>query len=141
MAFTASLDGRTATKNFVVTIKDPCKRAIFETTPNPMSLMTIVMPSVASTDQTVKIWTDVERIDSVACPITATLAPSKLFMTLASNFSKVTVNASQILLPTDVGIHTFTLTVNELNWSASVTQKTYSFDVRIECDVTALNVD
>lgn len=62
-------------------------------------------------------------------------------MSLASDFTKVSVDANQIVLPTDVGTHTFILTVNELNWSASVTQKTYTFDVLIECNVASLNVD
>jgi hypothetical protein len=142
MILTAVLDTQTITSPFKVTILDPCKRAVFETTPAPMSLMNILMPSVALTDQTIKIWTDVERTSAVSiCPITATLAPNKAWMSLAGNFSKVTVNANNILLPTDVGTHSFTLTVNELNWSAFVLQKTYSFNVLIECNASALSVN
>ena len=62
-------------------------------------------------------------------------------MSLAADFTKVTVDADQITLPTHVGTHTFTLTVDELNWSASVTQQTYTFDVLIECNVASLSVD
>ena len=94
MVFTATVDGQTATSTFDVEIFDPCRSAIFETSPNPMSLMNIVMPTTGLTDQTVKVWTDIERLSAPnICPITATLAPSKAFMSLAADFSKVTVDA------------------------------------------------
>ena len=142
MVLTAVLDTQTITSSFVVTILDPCKRAVFETTPAPMTQMNIMMPSVASTDQIIKIWTDVERLSAVSiCPITATLTPSFAWMSLAGDFSKVTVNANNIVLPTHVGTHSFTLTVNELNWSANVAQKTYTFNVLIECNATSLTVN
>ena len=62
MVLTAVVDAQTITSPFIVTILDPCKRAIFETTPAPMVQMNIMMPTTGLTDQAVKIWTDVERI-------------------------------------------------------------------------------
>ena len=84
--------------------------------------MTIVMPASDTATQTVKIYTDVERATpTVICPITATLTPSAAYISLSANFATISVNKSLIVLPTNIGTFTYTLTVNSLNWSGSVT--------------------
>jgi hypothetical protein len=45
MTLTATLDSATQISSFTVVIKDPCKRSIFETSPNPLLTMNISMPS------------------------------------------------------------------------------------------------
>ena len=60
MTLTAVVDAQTTVSSFTVIIKDPCKRAVFQTTPAPLSDMTMNMPSTGTQTQTVKIYTDVE---------------------------------------------------------------------------------
>ena len=57
--------------------------------------------------------TDVEiNYQIIMCPFTVwtTLTPSTLYISSAANI--ITVDATEILLPTDLGTHTFTLTVD-----------------------------
>jgi hypothetical protein len=49
MTLTANLDSATVTNNFIVKIIDPCIRAIFETSPNPLATMTVTMPTAGPT--------------------------------------------------------------------------------------------
>jgi hypothetical protein len=113
MTLTAIVDAQTTTNAFTMIIMDPCKRAIFETTPAPILMMTITMPSSGPTTQTVKIYTDVERATSpaVICPITGVLSPSTKPWISFTN-PTITINHGAITLPTDIGQHTFTFTVD-----------------------------
>lgn len=61
--------------------------------------------------QAVKIWTDLERANSIICPITATLTPSFAYITLAADFKTILVDGSKATDP-DNGLHTMTLTVD-----------------------------
>ena len=113
MTLTSVVNAQTNVASFTVVIKDPCKRSIFETSTNPLSTMTITMPSGGSTTQTVKVWTDVERATSpaVICPITGVLAPgTKAWISFAN--PTVSVDHTQITLPTDIGTHAFTITAD-----------------------------
>jgi len=49
MTMTHTIDGVSATATFTVILKDPCKRAVFQTSPNPILPMTITMPSAGPT--------------------------------------------------------------------------------------------
>jgi hypothetical protein len=60
MTLTAVVDGKTAIASFTVIIKDPCSRAVFLTSPAPLTNMTVTTPSAATTTQTVTIMTDVQ---------------------------------------------------------------------------------
>jgi hypothetical protein len=44
---TATVDGKTATANFDIVIKDPCSTAVFETSPTGLVNMTVILPSFA----------------------------------------------------------------------------------------------
>ena len=83
--------------------------------------MTINVPSSATSTQAFFIKTDVElAYPLIACPIIATLTPSAAYINLAPDFKTISVNASLMVLPTDLGTHPFTLTVNSGNFSGSV---------------------
>lgn len=56
---TSTVNGQTVTANFSVVIEDPCKTAVFQTFPAPLSTMYISIPSVAITTKTFVILTDV----------------------------------------------------------------------------------
>ena len=58
---------------------------------------------------------------SIVCPITATLIPTKAYITLSGDFTTISVNASQIVV-SDFGANTFTLTVDSANFAANVPQ-------------------
>ena len=83
--------------------------------------MNLSIPSSLISTQTVAIKTDVELVyPLIACPIIATLTPSAAYINLAPDFKTISVNASLMVLPTDLGTHPFTLTVNSGNFSGSV---------------------
>jgi hypothetical protein len=67
---------------------------------------------------------------TIVCAITATLSPAKAYIALSGNFAAISVNAA-LISGSDRGTNTFTLTVNSANFSATVAQKTYNFDVII----------
>jgi len=54
------------------------------------------------------------------CPITAAMTAGSVFVNLSGDYATITVDKSKIILPTDIGTHTFTLIVNEQNWSSNV---------------------
>lgn len=77
--------------------------------------------------EAVRILTDFELANPhIVCPITAVLTPAKPYLTLASDFTSISLNGSQAS-DTDVGIHFFTLTVNSLRFPGNVAQATYTF--------------
>jgi hypothetical protein len=89
--------------------------------------------------QPVKIYTDVERAHpAIICPIVATLLPSKLFIILSTNYDLISVIESQITIPSDYGSHSFSLTVDSLDFADIVVQQIYSFSVTIKCEIFAL---
>ena len=132
------MDGLTTAANFSVTIDDPCKTAVFQTSPAPLTTMAVNMPSSATSTQTVVIKTDVELAHpTIVCPFTATnLIPAAAFISLSANI--ISVNASLISSPGDFGTHSFTLTAISSNFSGAVATQAYSFDVVIDCSVTSL---
>ena len=75
---------------------------------------------------------------TIVCPITAGLSPSPGYITIGGSSSTIDVNRSLLVYPTDLGPHSFVLTVNSLNFSATVAQITYSFNVIVSCGVTSL---
>jgi hypothetical protein len=93
---TATVAGQTTTANFSIIIDDPCKTAVFQTSPAPLSTMTVNMPSSTISTQTIVIKTDVELAHSaIVCPFTATnLTPAAVFISLSANI--ISVNASLI---------------------------------------------
>ncbi len=74
------------------------------------------------------------------CPIIATLTPLVAYISLSADYSTISVDTSVVMQPTDYGTHLFTLTVNSANFSSSVLQQNYNFNVIIACIVTSLAV-
>ena len=85
--------------------------------------------------QPVKILTDVEQTYSIVCPITAVLAPSKPFMILKPDFTLLSLDGNATS-QSDIGIHTFTLTVSFPNF-VSVAAVTYSFKADLQLCVVS----
>ena len=52
----------------------------------------------------------------------------------------LTVNHASIVLPTQLGTHPFTLTVDSTPWPGDVTDAVFNFNVIIKCTVTDLAV-
>jgi hypothetical protein len=104
--------------------------------------MVIDMTNPTQLTQSVTIFTDRQRADSsIVCPITANLAPadtSNTFASLSSNFDLITVSTEHITTPLHYGSHSFTLTVNSLDYSSDVAPQTYTFNVIIKCSVSSL---
>ena len=122
MTLTALVDSKTASAAFTVIIKDPCSRAVFQTNPAPLADMTVTMPSAATSTQAVSIKTDVQNsYPAIVCGISGALTPAAAYISLSGDSSTISVNAANISLPTDIGTHTFTLTVNSLLYSSTVT--------------------
>jgi len=87
--------------------------------------------------QTVKILTDVEQANpSIVCPITAVLTPAKSYISVSSDYSSIILDGSKAS-DADVGLHTFTLTVNSKLFSALVTQVTFTFVVEFKACVVS----
>jgi hypothetical protein len=103
--------------------------------------MVFEITNPTQSEQAVKIYTDIEKEhSSIVCPITATLSPSKVFISFSTNYDKISILEAQITKPEDIGVHEFTLTVNSPNFSASVAQKTYNFSVTLKCTITDLQI-
>ena len=110
---TATVDGKTSTASYTVIIKDPCSTATFETNPAGLVTMIMNMPRSAALTQMIIIKTDVEiNYPTIMCPfaVWTTLTPLALYISSAANI--ITIDATQILLPTDLGTHTFTMIVD-----------------------------
>ena len=134
------MNGKTASANFNVIIKDPCSIAVFETNPAGLVNMTINAPSVATSTQTVVIKTNVQLTNSaIVCPFIVTnMTPSAAYMSLSAN--TISVNTALISLPGNLGTQTFTITVVSANFPATVSQKTYTLNVVLTCAVTSLTI-
>lgn len=87
--------------------------------------------------QAVKILTDVEQANpSIVCPISAVLTPAKPYISVSSDYSSIILDGSKAS-DADVGLHTFTLTVNSKLFSALVTQVTFTFVVEFKACVVS----
>lgn len=139
---TGIVDGKIATTNFDVFIKDPCSTSTFELDPNPITDFAMLMTYMTTEVQTwpVKIWTDVERATGIVCPVTCDLQPVLPYMTLSADCTMLTLDGSQAS-DLDVGIHNMELTVDNSIFDAThpthtVNTAVYPFIV----DLTACEV-
>ena len=81
--------------------------------------------------------TDVEQANpSIVCPITAVLTPAKPYLSVSTDYSSIILDGSKAS-DADVGVHTFTLTVNSKLFSALVTQESYNFVVDLKACVVS----
>ena len=122
-------------------ISNPCSAAVFQTTPAPLVNMSVTMLSLAIFPQTVTIKTDVENNNpNIVCSIIVTLSPAAAFISLSGDYKIIALNAALIALPSDIGTHTFVLTVFSADFPGAVTQQTYTFNVLIFCSVTSITL-
>jgi len=70
-----------------IILKDPCERAVFEVSPNPFSNIEVTVPSMNSVNTPFKVWTDVERLYSLVCAITASFTTTYSPITVASPYA------------------------------------------------------
>ena len=73
------------------------------------------------------------------CPFTiTTITPSAAYMSLSAN--TISVDTALISLPGNLGTQTLTITVVSANFPATVSPKTYTFNVVVTCAVTSLTI-
>jgi len=99
--------------------------------------MTVVIPASGILTQTYSITTDFTKTDpSIICNFKATLSPTAVYIALSPDSLTILLDQSKIVLPTDIGIHTFSITINSLEFYATVPPKILTFFVKIECTIT-----
>jgi hypothetical protein len=105
--------------------------------------MPILTPSAVITPQTYTITTDQTLLDAtVICNLSASLGPAVLppYISLSPDGQTISVDASQISLPSDIGPHTFTLTIVSVDNFLTVSDLPINFDVIITCTVSSFTV-
>ena len=94
--------------------------------------MTIVVPATGTELQTYTITTDVTQSNSsVLCNMAAVLTPAANYISLSADFRTITVDKANIVLPTDLGTHLFSIAIDSVNFSGTVSTKTLPFNVVI----------
>lgn len=116
-----------------LTIVDPCSSAVFQTTPNPFTDMTIVMPQSTTITQAFHIMTDVELLyPGYHCPISASFITSWVADSVVSSTERYQVSTSSITLPADIGTRLVTIRIRSLDYpTTQVAAVQYSFNVII----------
>ena len=126
------MDGHTISQTYDVFIKDPCSTSTFEIDPHPLIDMGFTMYYATTETQTqpVKIWTDVERMYGIVCPIKATITGDGVdqYLFLNGALDEILLDG-QFASDLDVGLHTITLTVDNEIFDTQVPQQTYTFIV------------
>jgi hypothetical protein len=67
-----SVAGSIQTANVTVTLVDPCQNAVFQTSPNPFSDVTVVVPGTTTISTLYHVFTDVENSTGIICPNNST---------------------------------------------------------------------
>lgn len=62
--------------------------------------------------------------------------PAAAFVSYDDSTMTYTVDESLVTLPSDIGLHTFTIYIDSVEYAASVAQVTRTFNVNIVCTVT-----
>lgn len=137
---TATVNSKTASSTFTIIIQDPCKRAIFDAT-NPFTLITVTMPTAGPTTSNKAVLTDLSVPYSITCDWTGVISPTKSWIAYSNVTKTITVTHGNITLPGELGTHNFSITVDSAAWAPNVTDKVYTFDVLITCDVSTLTVN
>jgi hypothetical protein len=131
------------TDTLTLTIKDPCKYATFEITPNPFTNVVITLPASNLVDTPFTVYTDKERINpSIHCATKVTFVntPAWAPINVIDPWLKHQINPNLFVLPTDLGVHTIQAKVESYTWPTFVTSKTLTFTVTVVCTVTEFAV-
>ena len=73
---------------------------------------------------------------SIVCALTAVLTPFKTYINYSSG--TISLNANNLVAPTDVGTTIFTITVTSSTYPSTVTQSTKTFNVIVTCTVSSV---
>ena len=69
----------------------------------------------------------------------ATLTPAAAYISLSTDFQTISVNKANVVLPTDIGTHPFTITIDSVNYPGPVTTKILNFNVDVVCIVSSFS--
>jgi len=134
----ASVDGVAASASFQVDILDPCRRAIFQTKAAPISDMLLIRDFDTILTQTFSVLTDIELYYGIHCDYVASLVTSPSYVTLSG--TKISADASLTTFA-DCGVKPVTVNVVSLLWPASVSSKSYTFNLTIQqCLATTMTL-
>jgi len=81
-----------------------CINAVFETSPSPFSDIVVNMPTT-SYNVPFKVYTDIERLYSMVCPIIATFTTSYAAVNVSTPYSNISVSPGSITVPSAYGTH------------------------------------
>ena len=134
MTLQATVDAQTITAIFNVEVSDPCKRAVFEPATNPaLASMILIRDFDSQITQSFVVQTDIEKVYGPVCNYVATLTPTWNYVSISGSTASYTITVDENLtVGTDVGIHSIAITVNSLEYSSTVTPKTYTFNLDIQ---------
>ena len=103
--------------------------------------MTAAMPMTGTITQTFSLTTDVtQSYPSVICNMAATLTPAAAYISLSTDFQTISVNKANVVLPSDIGTHPFTITIDSVNYPGPVTTKILNFNVDVVCIISSFRV-
>lgn len=92
--------------------------------------MTAKLPLTGIQTQSLAITTDVtQTTPTVICDTVATLTPAANYISMSTDFQTITFDKVKVVLPTDIGTHTFTITVTSKFHPDLVAAKLLTFDV------------
>lgn len=80
--------------------------------------MTVTMPTGGPTTQAPAVTTDLSP--GITCDWTGVISPGAAYISYSNASKTVTVSHGSIVLPTDLGNHSFSITVDSALWGANV---------------------
>lgn len=121
---------------------DPCKVAVFETSPSPFGSNINIDPTIKTrTKWPIKVYTNKERISAaVVCAIKATFTTTYSPATIAEPYKEITIDPAFIVLPNDYGAHPVTVKIESLAYPALVAPVTFSFTLTVLCAVSDFSI-
>lgn len=135
LVLTTTFNGVVDQQTFDVSIRDPCKNAIFLLSPKPVPDLVLAYAATTQISQLVKAITDVEVNYGIVCVTTYALTSAPTLLRLTGD--QLDVDAST-LLPADFNQYTITIEAASLLFDGLVTRRSYSFLLTITCEVTSL---
>ena len=106
----------------------------FEPATNPaLASMILIRDFDSQITQSFFVQTDIEKVYGPVCNYVATLTPTWNYVSISGSTASYTITVDENLtVGTDVGIHSIAITVNSLEYSSTVTPKTYTFSLDIQ---------
>ena len=108
LTLSATLESVSSINVISLTIQDPCENAKIITTPDPIATMIAIVPAIGTISQTYSITTDKTlAYPNVVCNFMTDLTPTAAFISLTPNQTTITLLLANVILPTDLGVHSF----------------------------------